>query len=87
MELQDILTRYVKLLGDSPAQEGNHWRKKLSGQMGAARSNPRVAAKTILGFYGGMGSLSDIWLSDPEQEHLSQTLRTELYTCCKTLVE
>jgi hypothetical protein len=87
MQLKDILTRYVALLGNSPAPEGKHWRKKLSAQIGAAQSNPRVAAKNILGFYGGMGSLSDVWFSDQEQDRQSETLRTELYNCCKALVE
>ncbi len=87
MPLEDILTRYVNLLSQSPAPEGKHWRKKLSGQIGAARSNPKAAAKTILGFYGGMGSLSDVWFSNEEQDRQSQTLISELHSCCKALVD
>lgn len=83
MKLDEAITRFVDVLRQSP--NGRHWCKKLNAQLGASRSNPPAAANCILGFYGGAGSLNDVWFDDPELDCMANRFSTELYDCCKAM--
>ena len=59
-ELIETIAEYATFLASSTAPGAQHWAAKLSQAIAQGGDDTAAVAKTVLSFYGGMGSINDI---------------------------